>query len=290
MNIISIPKIRVGEYDIFLLSEGSFHLDGGAVFGAIPRPQWEKKFPPDKHNRVRLGLNQLLIRGPNALVLCDTGIGTKLTSRQCELYGIEKLYSWSERLAPLGLTPADVTHVVFSHLHFDHAGGATVFADEGQEIVAAFPNASYFVQEGEWEEACLADDRDAFAYRFAHFLPLYETGRLHRLRGSRQLLSGIQLHVTGGHTRFHQEIIITDGSLTVNFPGDICPTPYHLTLSWHTSYDSFPNETVAARQRLIARSLNRDALVVFTHDPQPAFRYLTGSFEHPEAVVWHGAT
>ncbi len=287
MNQAPIPHVLVGRYDVYILAEGQFRMDGGAVFGIIPRPQWEQKMPPDAQNRVALGLNQLLIRGPDTLVLCDTGVGTKLSPRQREVYGLGPLSPWTDRLAPLGLAPSDITHVVFTHLHFDHTGGATVFADEGREVRPAFPQADHYVQEGEWDDACLPPEGESFAYQFSHFLPLRETGRLHRLRGSRQLLPGLQLHVTGGHTRFHQEIRVTDGGRTVLFPGDVCPTPHHLSIAWRTSYDRFPLETIAARRRLLAKAFQPDVLVVFSHDPQPAFRCLTGSPDQPEAVARH---
>lgn len=282
-----LPHVRVGRYDVYLLPEGSFRMDGGAVFGFIPRPQWEQKLPPDAQNRVALGLNQLLIKGADTVVLCDTGLGTKLTPRQREVYGLSAPAPWAERLAPLGLAPTDITHVVFTHLHFDHAGGATVLTDDGREIRPAFPQADHYVQAGEWEDACLPPEGETFAYQFQHFLPLYETGRLHRLRGNRSLLPGIQLHITGGHTRFHQELRISDEGRTVIFPGDVCPTPYHLELTWRTSYDRFPLETIAARRRLLAKGFQPEVLIAFSHDPQPAFRRLTGSPDHPEAVAWH---
>ncbi|NLI76978.1 MAG: MBL fold metallo-hydrolase [Candidatus Riflebacteria bacterium] len=277
--------IRIGSYDVYLLSGDHLKWDGGSVFGIIPRSAWAQKLPPDDRNRVTLGVNQLLVKGPDFLALVDTGVGTRLTERQREVRGAGHPRPWAERLAPLGLTPADVTHVIFTHLHTDHAGGATVFSDDRQEVLPAFPRAAFLVQEGEWQDACAPPDGEANAYRFADFLPLLESGRLVRLRGNQRPLPGVFLQVTGGHTRHHQMVRITDGQDVLFFPGDICPTPFHLGLSWKTSYDQFPLETLAARRNLLGKALGQDVLVVFSHDPRPAFRRLTGSLEHPTTVA-----
>ncbi|HNW34447.1 MAG TPA: MBL fold metallo-hydrolase, partial [Candidatus Ozemobacteraceae bacterium] len=180
--------MNIGEYEIAILSEGTFKLDGGAVFGLIPRPIWSKLMPADESNRVTLGLHQLLVRGKGFVLLIDTGMGDKRTPRQREQQSMSPLRSWDERLAAHGLTPSDVTHVILTHLHVDHAGGATRFTENGRECVPVFSNARHFIQLGEWNDACRPNERTRNSYVMHSILPLQENGRLELISGDIEIL------------------------------------------------------------------------------------------------------
>ncbi|MEO0078237.1 MAG: MBL fold metallo-hydrolase, partial [candidate division WOR-3 bacterium] len=192
--------MRIGDFDLYSLSDGFFGLDGGAMFGVVPRPLWEKTNPPDDRNRIRLALRPLLIvAGPNR-VLVDTGIGNKWDIKGRDIYRIEKTETLDGSLARLRLTPEDITHVVLTHLHFDHAGGATRLDSNGQSV-PSFPNARYLIQRTEWEDAVRPNRRSRAAYLPENFLPLEEAGLLQLVNGTTEVMPGIELLHVGGHTR-----------------------------------------------------------------------------------------
>jgi len=276
--------MNIGEYTTEILSEGTFKLDGGAVFGLIPRPVWEKLLPPDESNHVTLGLHQLLVRGKDFVLLIDAGMGDKRTLRQREHQAMAPFRSWDERLAAQGLTPSDVTHIIFTHLHIDHVGGATRFTENRKECVPVFPNARHFIQLGEWNDACRPNERTRDSYMMHSILPLQECGRLELVSGDIEILPGIHLKVTGGHTSHHQMVFIVSDGNRLAWPADLCPTSFHLNATWQSAFDMHPVESLRARQRFLDHILNTRTSVVFNHEPVARICRVVGDIDEPQAV------
>lgn len=261
--------MNTGKYQVDILHEGQMFVDGGIAYSGMPRHEWEAFAPPDEKNRVRLGINQLLVRGAGINMLIDTGMGNKIRPRKRELMGLAPAMTMSMRLAPFGLTPADITHVIFSHLHYDHCGGATEL--NGDEVTPVFSNAGYFIQKDEWTAAVSPDEISRSSYCLHDFLPLYETGRLKFISGDIEIVDGIFIEVTGGHTAAHQIVRIEDSRARLIYPADICPTPFHLPPERREAFDLFPCQTLAARKNLLRRAQRPGTLLAFSHS-------LVGSF------------
>ncbi len=263
----------MGDFELYSLSDGFFGLDGGAMFGVVPRPLWEKTNPPDDRNRIRLALRPLLIlAGPNR-VLVDTGIGDKWDSKGRDIYRIEKTDTLDASLARLKLTPDDITHVVLTHLHFDHAGGATRL-DPAQNPVPSFPNARYLVQRTEWEDATRPNRRSRAAYLPENFLPLEQAGLLELVNGTTEFLPGIELLHVGGHTRGLQLVRVVSAGATAVFWSDLIPTASHVATPYVMGYDFYPLVTMENKERLVSEAGARHWLCFLEHDPQAVAGYL----------------
>ena len=234
--------MRIGTLEIHLLSDGSFKMDGGAMFGQVPKVLWESLMKADRRNRIRLGLNCLLIRSAEGNILVDTGTGSKYDDHARDIYGLgtSKL---SRGLRDVGVAPKDIQCVVLSHLHFDHAGGGTKINRRGI-AVPAFPRAQYFVQQAAWDDATNPSERGKASYNQADFLPLLEKEQVRLLQGDHELVPGIWLKLTGGHCKGHQMVLINHGGAKVAFLGDLVPTPYHLAPSYISALDQHPEETL----------------------------------------------
>ncbi|MDD3146842.1 MAG: MBL fold metallo-hydrolase [Candidatus Riflebacteria bacterium] len=274
-----------GKYQVDILHEGQMLVDGGIAFAGIPRSEWQTFAPPDANNRVRFGLNQLLVRGPGLNMLVDTGMGDKIRPRKRELMGLSDSSQMRERLAALGVAPDDITHVVLSHLHYDHCGGATEVA--GDSIKPVFKNAFYYIQKNEWKAAVNPDEISRSSYCIHDFLPLHENNRLKLINDDVEIAEGIFLEVSGGHTAAHQIIRIHDSSFRVVFPGDICPTPFHLSPERREAFDLFPGDTLQARKLLIKRGQRPDTLIVFSHACSGNFFKLVTGQNGLEARAFH---
>ena len=255
--------MNTGKYQVDILHEGQMLVDGGNAFAGIPRSEWEVFAPPDEKNRVRFGLNQLLVRGPGVVMLIDAGMGDKIRPRKRQLMGLQESSRLLDRLAELGVAADAVTHVVFTHLHYDHCGGATVC--DGDIIRPAFKNACYYVQKAEWEAAIKPDEITRSSYCVHDFLPLHQNNCLKLITGDIEILPDIFLEVSGGHTAAHQTVRIIDSRFRVIYPGDICPTPFHLEPDRRAAFDLFPGDTLLARKLLLRRGLRPDTLIVFSH-------------------------
>ncbi len=271
-----------GKYKVDILHEGHMLVDGGIAFAGTPRSEWETFAPPDEKNRVRLGLNQLLVRGNGINMLIDTGIGNKIRPKKRDLMGLGASRPIGQRLADFGLTPQDITHIVFSHLHYDHCGGATEVTDD--RIETPFYNAMFFIQNEEWQAATHPDDISRSSYCAHDFLPLQEAGQLKLINGDIEVAEGIFLEVSGGHTAAHQVVKIIDSDFRVIYPGDICPTPHHLVTDRREAFDLFPAETIAARKLLLRRAGKPNTLLVFSHSEEAAF-YQLSQHENCHAVT-----
>lgn len=247
------------------VSDGRILLDGGAMFGVVPKVLWEKSNPADERNRIRLGLHCLLIRGKDFLALVDTGVGDKGDESFADVYGLEESGVLRRALAAKGVAPEDVSHVINTHLHFDHCGGNTRL--EGGEAVPAFPKARYVVQRGEWEEACDPGARSRASYLKPDFLPLEAAGRLDLVEGEVEILPGVRLIPTPGHTRHHQSLLIDSDRGPVFHSGDLIPTSSHIRLPWIMSYDLYPVETLETKRRLLCRAREEGWKLYLQHEP-----------------------
>ncbi len=263
---------RLGEFELHALSDGFFRLDGGAMFGIVPRTAWEKVATPDDRNRLRLALTTLLIRTGKANVLVDTGIGDRRDARFAELYALERPPALAGSLREIGLGPGDIDVVILSHLHLDHAGGATV--RRGGEVVPAFPKAVYVVQEGMLEEALRPNPRTKGSYDAEDFLPLREAGRLRLARGDEEIVPGVSVILSGGHVERHQMVVAESGGRKAVYWGDVLPTTAHVRPAWVTGYDLFPAELAAFKERMEERAAAEEWVSVFEHDPSVAMGIL----------------
>ena len=257
--------MRLGRFRLNHISDGSIRLDGGAVFGIVPRVLWERKLRPDDRNRVRLGLNCLLIRTPHEAILVDTGAGRKYSPKEQDIYGVGQEPDVVARLAHLGMEPGDVDLVINTHLHFDHCGGNTRW--EGEAAAPNFPNATYIVARQDYLTATGRNERTAVSYRSENWLPLQEANRLRLVDGEREIVPGVSLVHTPGHTPGHHSVKVRSGGETVFFLGDLCATTAHVPLPWIMGYDLFPLTTLETRKRIYSRAVAEKWLLLFDHDP-----------------------
>jgi len=265
--------MKFGDFDLFVLSDGVFHLDGGAMFGVVPKVLWEKLNPPNASNRIRLGLNCLLIKTPKENILVDTGIGTIYTEKFASMFGIEKPTNLLKELAGLGLKPGDITKVILTHLHFDHAGG-NCWQEANGQIHSTFLNATYFTQRGELEYARDPDPRSKGSYFPHNWDPLLANRQLELIAGDREIVPGISVQVTGGHTRDHQIVKIRSEGRTACFLADLVPTDSHLKTTYVMGYDLYPKTTMEVKEKVLKQALVENWLVIFEHAPKVRAGYL----------------
>ncbi|MEK6612934.1 MAG: MBL fold metallo-hydrolase [Gemmatimonadota bacterium] len=268
---------RVGRFTVHALQAGGQMLDGGAMFGVVPKPLWEKRIPPDARNRIPMGMRCLLVEHDVGLVLIDTGAGNKETAKFLDIYGIEndggvERTMLEAAIVASGHRPEDVALVINTHLHFDHAGGNTAFDAEGR-VVLAFPNARYVVQGAEAHYAMNTNERTAASYFPRNWEPIREAGKLDLISGSTEIVSGIRSLPSPGHTPHHQSLLIDGGGEIACFLGDVIPTRHHMPLPWIMGYDVEPLVTLESKRALLASALAERWLLVFEHDATTAWGY-----------------
>ncbi len=258
--------MRIGNYEVHPVETGRFALDGGAMFGVVPRPLWEKTNPPDEKNRIALAARALLLQGGGRTVLVDTGNGGKFDEKLRSIYRIENTTAdIVSSLARFGVTPEAVTDVILTHLHFDHAGGATAF--QNGEVVPAFPRARYHVQAEHWRAAQVPTERDRASFFPDDFLPLQRAGVLEFSEGEGEVLPGISVRLVHGHTSALQCPLLSDGRTTLFCCADLVPTSSHVPLPWIMAYDLKPLVTLEEKRRLLAQAADEDWIMFFEHDP-----------------------
>jgi glyoxylase-like metal-dependent hydrolase (beta-lactamase superfamily II) len=259
--------VKLGDYDLQLISDGNFWLDGGAMFGVVPRPMWEKKTTPDEKNRICLGLNCLLVRTGRHNILIDTGCGEKYSEKEKKIYRIEREFSLLADLdRKTGLSASDITMVINTHLHFDHCGGNTSIVDG--RVVPTFPEATYLVRRNEYQNANHPNERTTASYFENNWRPIEKSGRLRLVDEDEEVLPGIHLVRTPGHTEGHQSVLIESNGSTLFCLGDLCPTSAHVSLPWIMAYDLYPLTTLATKKEIFRRALEEQWLLFFVHDPQ----------------------
>jgi glyoxylase-like metal-dependent hydrolase (beta-lactamase superfamily II) len=277
--VLDLPITRtrkLGKFKLHALEAGGQRLDGGAMFGVVPKPLWEKRIPADQRNRIPLALRCLLVETADALVLIDNGVGNKESDKFHDIYGIENAGSPSrieDALRAAGHQPDDIDIVIDTHLHFDHAGGNTYRSEDG-EIRLSFPRARFVVQRGEWEYAHWRNERIQASYLPANFDPVEHAGRFDFVEGAVEILPGVSVIPTPGHTPHHQSVIISSQDETACFLADVMPTSAHLPLPWIMAYDVEPLVTLESKRMLVERARQEKWLLVFEHDPVVAWGYL----------------
>ncbi|HSR53512.1 MAG TPA: MBL fold metallo-hydrolase [Acidobacteriota bacterium] len=267
--------MRWGDFNLELVSDGCLWLDGGAMFGVVPKPLWSRTTPCDDANRIRLGMNCLLVQSAQINLLIDTGCGDLFSDKEKKIYRIEREKRLSEQLADrAGLQPRDIDIVVNTHLHFDHAGGNTS-RDAEKGLQPTFPKARYIVQRRELHEAEHTTERNQASYNPDNWRPLEESGQLETVEGQSEIIPGVTVIPTPGHTLGHQSVLIESGDRQLFYIADLCPTQAHVPLPWIMGYDLFPLTTLETRKKIYPRALAEQWVVFFEHDPDRPCGWLT---------------
>ncbi len=260
--------MHLGDIEIRYLDGGNFCLDGGAMFGVVPKVFWDKKSPPDERNRIRLRANSLLVRAHGKTIVIETGNGTKWDPKQRAIYAVEDGDPLLDSLAQQGVQPREVDLVINTHLHFDHAGGNTRI-DNGR-AVPTFPRARYVLQRGELAHASAPTERDRASYFPENFQPITEAGLWDLCDGDAEILPGIRVARIPGHNADIQAVILTGGGKTLAFVADLLPTRHHIPLPWIMAYDLYPLQTLETKRQWLPRMVKENWIVVFGHDPDVA--------------------
>ena len=265
-------RFTVGGLACWTLEAGLQRLDGGAMFGVVPKPLWERRIAPDARNRIPLALRCLLVEHPDGLVLVDTGVGNKEDEKFADIYGLENAgtpTALEDAIRESGHDPADVRWVLNTHLHFDHAGGNTVRRADGA-VELSFPAATYVVQKGELDFAASRNERVRASYLAHNFEPVVRSGRMRLVEGEVEVLPGLRLLPTPGHVPFHQSVLVHGGGESACFLGDLVPTSAHLPGPWIMGYDVEPLVTLETKKRVLGRAAQEGWTLVFEHDPAAA--------------------
>ena len=260
----------LGDFELTVVSDGTYFLDGGGFFGVVPKSLWSKKVAADPQNRVATGLNSLLVRTGKQNVLIETGIGNKLSEKMVRIY--TQPAQLPGNLHAAGVAPEDIDVVINTHLHFDHCGWNTMRNDS--KIVPTFPRAKYYAPEGEWQYARHPSERDAISFISENYDPLVESGQMTLLSGGEEIVPGISVRTFPGHTAHMQAVIVKSGGQTACYISDLIPTSAHLDLAWGMAFDLYPLQTIESRKQYYAEAIPGEWLTVFTHDPQTPWGYV----------------
>lgn len=271
---------KIGRLTVHAIQAGGQKLDGGAMFGVVPKPLWSRRIQPDDRNRIQLGMRCLLIEHESGLVLVDTGAGNKEDEKFLDIYGIENAGAngrtlLEDGIAQVGASPADIAIVINTHLHFDHAGGNT-FRDADGKLKPSFPKARYIVKRGEYDFATHTNERTAASYFPRNIEPVVATGQFEFVVREKEIVKGIRVVATPGHVPFHQSVLIDAGGERACFLGDLVPTTSHLPLPWIMGYDIEPLVTLETKRRILRQAEDESWLLVFEHDATTAW----GRIEH----------
>jgi glyoxylase-like metal-dependent hydrolase (beta-lactamase superfamily II) len=264
--------MQFGQLELIPLCDGFFRLDGGAMFGIVPKPLWERRAPADARNRIRLALRPLLVRGARTLII-DAGIGGKMEEKSIDMFGIERVPDLPTTLAAAGLRPDDIDIVLATHLHFDHAGGFTS-RDPAGRAVPAFPRARYVIRREEWDDATHPHERNRASYLAENFVPLEQAGVVDFHEGDAIVMPGVRVVRTGGHTMHHEIVFVESEGKTAVFAADLMPTTAHVDEPWIMGYDLYPMETLAFKRTFVREAIDRQYLVFFEHDPNIVAGYI----------------
>ena len=267
-----VRRYTVGDLELVSLSDGLFRLDGGAMFGAVPKMLWEATLPADARNRITLAMRPLIVRGARTMII-DAGLGGKEDETFHEIYGVDRARSLDRTMAEAGISPEDIDIVLASHLHFDHAGGFT-HRDAGGRIRPTFPRAQYIVRRGEWEDANHTHERNRASYRADNYVPLAEAGVLQLVDEDATIMPGVKVRRTGGHCLHHQIVLIESTGKTAAYAADLIPTTAHVREAWIMAYDLYPMDTLAAKKQFVKEAIEKETLVFFAHDPVIAAGYI----------------
>lgn len=265
--------MKFGNLELYILSDGTWYLDGGQFFGIVPRVLWEKRFPPDALNRVRLAMNSLLIHTGDTWILVETGAGDGWTEKQRAIYGFERSGRLPEKLARMGLQPEDIHMVVNTHLHFDHCGW-NVAVDRAGRLLPLFSHARYCTHRDELSHARQPTERERGSYRSDTFEPIVKAGQFQLLEGDREIAPGVELIRTPGHVADLMAVRVTSGGKTALFFSDNVPSTAHLSYPWIMSFDLYPLKTLEQKQKWIPEAVKGGWLCFFVHDADVPAAYL----------------
>ena len=265
-----VERRKIGDLTVHAIQAGGQRLDGGAMFGVVPKPLWEKRIAPDERNRIQLGMRCLLIEHPSGPILVDTGSGNKENEKFNDIYGIENKGAdggtmLEDGLREIGVAREDVAIVVNTHLHFDHAGGNTRHTPEGK-LEVTFPNARYVVKRGEYDYATHTNERTAASYFERNYTPLEVSKQIDFVSREKEIVKGIRVVPTPGHTPFHQSVLIESAGERAFYLGDLVPTHAHLPLPWIMGYDVEPLITLETKRRILKQAVDEHWLLIFEHD------------------------
>lgn len=276
--------MQLGRFDLRTLNGGRFWIDGGTMFGVVPRVLWERQFPADEHHRIPQRCSCLLVRSDDRVVVIDTGYGSKLPDKQQRQISADAGEPLITSLTEQGVRPEDVDAVIFTHLHFDHAGGASHVTANGT-VQDVFPRAEYIVQRREWITATSKLPEYRGAYQAENLEPLARSGRLRFIDGNVEIFPGLRAYVTGGHTDGHQAILIESEGQTAVYLSDLCPTWRHLPVLWCLGYDVHMAQTRRSKADLLGQIADNNWFALFDHDPDIACAKLTRDSRKDFAVV-----
>lgn len=257
--------MRIGRFEVLSLSDGLIRLDGGAMFGIVPKPLWERRSPADDRNRITLGLRPLLVRTGSETILIDAGVGDGMTAKDADIYGLDRGRHLDHSLSEAGLTAADIDLVIATHLHFDHVGGFTTRVDG--TLRPRFPRARYVINRHEWDDATHPHERNRGSYIADTFVPLLEAGVVDFVEHDVEIRPGIRLERTGGHTMHHQLARLSSDGRTALYVADLMPTTAHVDEAWIMGYDLYPVDTLTSKKRVLAEAIAGEYVIFFEHDP-----------------------
>jgi methylmalonyl-CoA epimerase len=266
-------RFPLGDLRLTSVNDGLFRLDGGAMFGVVPRPLWQKQAPPDERNRILLGMRPLVVEAEWGRMIIDCGAGDKMDTKSADIYGLDRRRHLDHALADAGLAADSFDYVLATHLHFDHFGGATK-RENGGEVRPRFPKATYFIRRAEWQDATHPHERNRASYLPDDFVPLDKAGVVGFYDADQEIQPGVRVVRTGGHTGQHQVVYLESGGKTAVFTADLIPTTAHIQDPWIMGYDLFPMETLAFKKRFIKDAIQRELLIFFEHDPFVAAGYI----------------
>lgn len=273
-----IAPLSIGDIQLTFVSGGRLWIDGGNMFGVIPRLMWESVSPPDDQHRIQLETNCVLVRTRDSIGLIDTGYGGKTHAKQRMRYSLDDGLSLARNLAAIGVSTSDINWVILTHLHFDHAGGAT-YRDEAGRLRPMFPRARHFVQRAEWDDAASQRPELAGAYFPDDFIPLQTAGLIELVDGDAQITAGITTQLTGGHTRGHQIVRLESAGDSAVCLADMCPTSAHLPTFWTMAYDQFPLEVRRVKPTILNDIAAHRRIALFSHDLHVAAARISRSSE-----------
>lgn len=265
--------MKFGKFEIYPVSDGHFRLDGGSMFGVVPKALWEKTDPADDKNRILMSVTPLLIIDGDKKILVDTGIGDKGSEKFLAMFAVDRSENLLKSLAEHNISAEDIDIVVCTHLHWDHVGGNTKKTDGG-DIVPTFPNARYIVQKGEWADATAENERTRGSYHADDFVPVKDAGLMDLIDGDMELTGGIELKKIPGHNRHFMAVIISSEGKKAIYLGDFIPTASHLPYPFIMGYDLFPMETLESKKTVLKKAAEEDWLLIFEHDPRVKMGYI----------------
>ena len=277
-----MATLQLGETKVTHIRAGDFRLDGGAMFGVVPKALWARVCPPDELNRIPLACNCLLVRLADSLILIETGCGDRFTPKEREIFAVGKS-NLTASLQEAGVRPDEITHVILTHLHFDHAAGA--LTEKDGELVPSCENALHITQKGEWDDALAGRSVMKSSY-VSRDLQALRGARWQLLEGDAEILPGLSVRITGGHTPHHQAIFIRDGGKTLAYPGDLIPTRAHLSPYWIMAYDMEPFRTYTEKDTFVRQACAESWIVAWDHDADSSFSTLQPGDRGAEAVEY----